>query len=1282
MTLAEISIYDPRRLADGTFLASFVARLGLAQTLLDGLRIMVPAEAGGHQLLLGQRGMGKTTMLRRTALGVESDSELSARYLPLVFREEQYNVRSLAAFWKNCVEALAEWYDDHEQQERGARLDRALGARWQEVGGAAQLFADEMKALSKRAILLTDNFDLVLTTLSKEEQLSLRHSLEVAGGPILIAASSRMDATSGTVFEGFFSTTTLEPLTEQELTACLTRLAQRRGDPGKQVLKTIASQPHRLRVLHNLTGGNPRILVLIYQLLERADGASAFEDLSALLDQLTPYYKAKIEEYSNLQRAVIDAVALNWNPVTSAEIQNATGIEVTTISSQLSRLRSDGLVVEVRSSGTRAAYQIGERFFNIWYLMRHGTRRLRQKMKWLTAFLSSFYSRDELAELSSAPGGLGDHPAVTEALTAALMEHGRGAELKDVTPTAPAGELKDTRMPKSTRPHTLASIRSHRESEVATVARSLGRRDWTASEEDAKELLDELIALDPKNRDPAVWISIGNIYQDFFGDVARAERAYRSALHADADNPRALTNLADLLVDSDKDVGAARQMFEQAIKQSPKDPWARISLAQVVARQGDFELAEQELRAATELNSAGSLPWINLGNLYRDKLNRSDEALDAYVRAIEVDPEDPRAWVSKSKLLRRQGDPAEAERALRNAIRIAPDSIRARTELARAKLEDGVFQEAEVHARQAIEIEQADSSLWELLSLTLHAQERFDESIEAMRAALSLDSESAFGWRFLAHMLGSHAKEFTAAEEAILKSIEIERGADAYHDYGDLLSEHGRPEQAIVAWRQAIEIDPAVGSGHSIAHALEKLGRSDEAKVEFERAIERAPDDAGVKVCYADLLHRIGLYEEALTVCKAALESDEKRAVAWFNQAELYHFHLSNVPEAERSYRKAMELAPQIYAPRECLAALLEENGRESEAEELYRSSIESLPADPEPFCDLAQLLRDSGRIDEAQALYRRAVEIEPKSVRAWVGLGRLHLGLTEVEEAEIAFGKAMGAAGDNAIRWAHLGRLFAQVPGREYDAEESFRQSLALDGENPRSWVGLARLYRKQRQFDKAATSYRTAMKLENDPARRPAIEFGNLLFDNVGDLEAALEIYECAHESPAKHLHLAWLSLALRRSDEAIRHSKKALAIQGHSRIVLDAAVALQLENFGEAMGTLANVLNEPSQAMRISHSNDLLRFLRLAKARGYAERVIEWMEETEKADEVAPLFAAFVAFTRGKEALLDVNPEVRLPAEVILDWLRAEPDHPEDSKESSRGANRRTGAARKRA
>lgn len=397
-----LPLYNQDRVDDATFIANFVARHAEFDSLLASLRANAKGGAARHEIIVGARGMGKTSLLRRIAIAIGEDEELSRIFVPLRFREEQYNVISLAAFWRNCCDALAEWCEGAAQPDLAKRLDAAI-----ETGDAQTLeaaFLDACKSLGRRAVLLLDNLDLILDNLKDDDTWRLRGVLQSARGPIVIGAATQHLAQSGdrnAPFYEFFHPHILEPLGEKELLACLRALAGRRGEKGAPVLALLAKEPERALALYALTGGNPRVLALIYQLLERADSHEIFADLEALLDQVTPFYKARVEEHTGAsQRAVIDAVALNWDPISSGEIAAATGIAVTSISPALDRLKREGFIEEVQGSGARAKYQLAERFLNIWYLMRHGTRQTRQKLRWLTKLLARLFNESELERMA------------------------------------------------------------------------------------------------------------------------------------------------------------------------------------------------------------------------------------------------------------------------------------------------------------------------------------------------------------------------------------------------------------------------------------------------------------------------------------------------------------------------------------------------------------------------------------------------------------------------------------------------------------------------------------------------------------------------------------------------------------------------------------------------------------------------------------------------------------------------------------------------------------------
>ncbi len=402
---SSLALHNQKTLNDDSFILSFVARHPLLETLLRRLRSAEPDGGGQHYVLIGPRGMGKTSLLRRIAIAINREPDLAARFIPLSFREEQYNVLTLGDFWRNCGESLAEWAEATGQIELAHRLDADLLTQvWADNETSAEQFTIALKTLGRRAVLLVDNLDLILDALPGDGNWILRRYFQMRQGPIMIGAATRplkQAADQGAAFYEFFAPVYLEPLDERQTEACMRALARGRGDEGANVIAILDKQPERVRTLHTLTGGNPRILTLIYQLLETGQSDAAMADLEILLDQVTPYYKARIEEYQTAQqRAVIDAIALNWDPITTGDLARITGIVTTTLSPLLIKLRKDGLIENVETSGSYAGHELVERFFNIWYLMRHGTRRAKQKMRWLVEFLTRIYSLPELTDLA------------------------------------------------------------------------------------------------------------------------------------------------------------------------------------------------------------------------------------------------------------------------------------------------------------------------------------------------------------------------------------------------------------------------------------------------------------------------------------------------------------------------------------------------------------------------------------------------------------------------------------------------------------------------------------------------------------------------------------------------------------------------------------------------------------------------------------------------------------------------------------------------------------------
>lgn len=285
-------------------------------------------------------------------------------------------------------------------------------------------------ALGRRLVLLVDNVDLILDRI-KADEWSLRATLSSAEWLLLIGATAvGLESTYDyeAAFYDFFRVHALRGLDEDETFALLRRLAE--TFDAAPVIRVLDEQPGRIRALRVLAGGNPRTLVLLFSLLAQGIDGDVRSDLERLLDHCTPLYKARFENLPPQQQQVVDAMAVHWHPITAGDLAARLRMDVNKVSSQLSRLARDGVVEKVEIHGQkRAGFQVAERFFNIWYLMR-ASRRVRRHLIWLVEFLRLMYAPAEHAamarrHLTDAPTGSGDarlHHAENALALAAVVQ--------------------------------------------------------------------------------------------------------------------------------------------------------------------------------------------------------------------------------------------------------------------------------------------------------------------------------------------------------------------------------------------------------------------------------------------------------------------------------------------------------------------------------------------------------------------------------------------------------------------------------------------------------------------------------------------------------------------------------------------------------------------------------------------------------------------------------------------------------------------------------------------
>ena len=385
--------YNPGFLSDDEIVASFCVRTNEFASLVEMLRECT-GNANPHQLVIGTRGSGKTSLLRRVAAEIGRDDALSASFFPIVFAEESYEVSTAGEFWLECLSRLAVQAPHREgspdlhrtyDELRTIDDDHTLENR---CLGALLDFADRE---GKRLVLMVENLNMMFGDMVDQDAgWRLRKVLQTEPRIVLLAsATSRFDQIDNPdqALYDQFRVRLLRPLDTQECAV---------------LWKTVSGHDVRsetIRSLQILTGGDPRLVVIVARFGVGRSFRNLMANLLDLVDDHTEYFRGHIELLPAQERRVYLALADLWKPATTKEIADRSRLKPSPCSAQLTRLVERGIVEVAGGTARRKQYYLTQRLYNIYYLLRRprGPDRL---VEALIRFMEAFYAPPELRDIS------------------------------------------------------------------------------------------------------------------------------------------------------------------------------------------------------------------------------------------------------------------------------------------------------------------------------------------------------------------------------------------------------------------------------------------------------------------------------------------------------------------------------------------------------------------------------------------------------------------------------------------------------------------------------------------------------------------------------------------------------------------------------------------------------------------------------------------------------------------------------------------------------------------
>ncbi|MGO9818970.1 MAG: tetratricopeptide repeat protein, partial [Acidocella sp.] len=288
--------------------------------------------------------------------------------------------------------------------------------------------------------------------------------------------------------------------------------------------------------------------------------------------------------------------------------------------------------------------------------------------------------------------------------------------------------------------------------------------------------------------------------------------------------------------------------------------------------------------------------------------------------------------------------PDEAEAALGEALRLAPENIQVLLGLARCARKRGDRAAALGHFETAARLAPEDVWRWLDVAEDLRELGRLDEAEAALREALRLAPEN----------------------------IHVHIGcARCARKRGDRVAALGHFETAA---RLAPE---DVWRWLDVAEDLRELGRLDEAEAALREALRLAPENIHVHIGFARCARKRGDRAAALGHFEEAARLAPEDVWRWLNVAEDLR-ELGRLDEAEAALREAQLLAPENVHVHMNFARCARKRGDRTAALGHFETAARLVPEDIYPRLEIAQEQRDAGDTDAARQTAEAILQSHP----------------------------------------------------------------------------------------------------------------------------------------------------------------------------------------------------------------------------------------------------------------------------------------------------------------
>ena len=573
----------------------------------------------------------------------------------------------------------------------------------------------------------------------------------------------------------------------------------------------------------------------------------------------------------------------------------------------------------------------------------------------------------------------------------------------------------------------------------------------------------------------------------------------------------------------------------------------------------DPDAARELLHRALVIAENDTANWRALGEIEARERNY-DKAREAFQRAVEIDPNDSRLYLAWGRTESKAGN---SERAASLIDRVSDLESINRRRISKTPREENPLETSNLPDYAFESDDRKSLSLTpRILASALRERAviaardgRYEDSIQLLTRATSVEPNSEMGWRLLA----SHELRLQGIESArvvyerALEKLDRRAQYKVLRDWAQDERSLGNIEEARDLLERTVKINPTYMSTWVSWGLLEKSqGNVEKACHIFQKATRIAEK----QVIRAPFLFQAwgrveeidrGNLDKAASIFQRGVRLAPEAGPLWTSWAMLER-RRGNIEKARELFQMATAVEPKLGSTWQSWGIMEAQRGNFKKAEDLFQTGNEHEPKNASLLASWALMEgRDRGHVAVGRDLYERATNADPFYGPAWHSWGCLEMATGNINRARDLFEKA-SKTGEGVSAWHSLGVLEAEHCENAEAAIKNWKRALELSPDHSMCYQSWALLRGRSGDLEDARRIFQDGIDKAKDRHDDivKLLQAWAELEDHSGSGEKARELLRRSLEIDPKRAE-TWDTLAHVEKQRGLREEARQLLNQG---------------------------------------------------------------------------------------------------------------------------------------